>query len=596
MNYRFFLFATALLILPATAEAQGPGVTLDQFRTAETVDDGFALSRPNDAGHMKFGAHLTFDYANDPLVFERITLDAMGNVTGRTETDRAVANHLVGSLSLHLGIADRLILFTGVPLTLWMDGDSGVTGGPPADGTGLGDPWLGARLRLLGAPEDFFGLGLQAHVTFPVAHAIDGGQAYLGERGMTFTPELLAELRLPFVQFTGNLGIQLREQATFGDLTIGNELRWGVGATVPLVTDRLNAHVELYGSTPLGSIAKFSSGSDITFGTREASPMELLFGGKYHAPSGFVVGLAGGPGLLRGYGSPDMRLVGQLGFSPPEEVPEPPRPQDTDGDGLDDNEDACPTEPEDMDDFQDEDGCPDPDNDEDGVLDGEDACPTEAEDLDSFEDDNGCPDPDNDGDGIADSQDECPLDAEDMDSFEDENGCPDPDNDGDSIVDGEDACPTAPGAPSDKAEENGCPKAVRVDEEKGQIVILERVEFAVGKDRILKASFPLLEEMRNTIAANKRIKKLRVEGHTDDRGADKANMDLSKRRAGSVLRWLVENGIEDARLEAYGCGETMPLGDNKTVDGRQTNRRVEFHIVDPAPANPRPTGTCELVE
>src|SRR5690606_14523757 len=109
---------------------------------------------------------------------------------------------------------------------------------PGSDGTGLGDPWLGARVRLVGGPEDLFGLGLQAHVTFPLANAVDGQQAYLGERGFTFNPKLLAELRFPAVRFTANVGLQLRERATFGDLTIGNELRWAAGATVPLVKKR----------------------------------------------------------------------------------------------------------------------------------------------------------------------------------------------------------------------------------------------------------------------------------------------------------------------------------------------------------------------
>ena len=105
---------------------------------------------------------------------------------------------------------------------------------------------------------------------------------------------------------------------------------------------------------------------------------------------------------------------------------------DRDGDGILDNVDKCPDQPEDKDGFEDEDGCPDPDNDKDGIADISDKCPNEPEDKDKFEDDDGCPDPDNDTDGLADADDKCPNEPEDKDGFEDADGCPDPDNDKDA--------------------------------------------------------------------------------------------------------------------------------------------------------------------
>ncbi len=92
-------------------------------------------------------------------------------------------------------------------------------------------------------------------------------------------------------------------------------------------------------------------------------------------------------------------------------------------------------------------------------------------------------------------------------------------------------------------------------------------------------------------------KTIRVEGHTDDRGSDEHNMDLSRRRAQSVVRWLTEHGLGAQRLEAWGCGETVPVESNGTSVGRQTNRRVEFHIVDPAvPGAAGPEATCQRAE
>ena len=572
----------ALLLFAPEAFAQRPGVTLDQFRTAETVDDGFAISRPNDRGHLKFGASLTVDYANDPLVVETRVGDSS------TETSSIVEHHLVGALSLSLGIADRLVIFGGLPVTLWMDGET-TAFVPEADDAGVGDPWVGARLRLIGENEDVFGLGLQAHVTFPLAKGSDDEQAYRGERGVSFQPELSMELRPGggVVLITANAGVQLRREATFGTdvntlLTVGNEVRYGLGITIPVARKALTLHAELYGATPLGDV-----GEGASFGDREGSPLEALGGLKYHSKGGFSVGAAAGPGIVRGYGSPDLRVIGQLGFAAPidEEEEIEQGPGDADADGIVDDQDACPEEPEDIDAFEDEDGCPDPDNDGDGVLDMNDGAPMDPEDADGFEDEDGVPDPDNDGDNIADADDQCPVDAEDVDTFEDEDGCPDLDNDKDGVPDVEDACPLAPGKPSENQEQNGCPKSVRVDAESGQIVILKRVEFATGKDKILRRSIPILEEVQATIAANPQLKLLRVEGHTDSRGRDKSNMRLSKKRATSVKTWLIENGIDASRLEAYGCGESNPIDSNSTRQGRQQNRRVEFHILVPAPAS-----------
>jgi hypothetical protein len=124
---------------------------------------------------------------------------------------------------------------------------------------------------------------------------------------------------------------------------------------------------------------------------------------------------------------------------------------DRDGDGIPDNNDKCPDDPEDFDGFEDEDGCPDPDNDHDGVRDVDDRCPNIPGPAPD-----GCPrsgtSNDRDGDGIPDNVDKCPDAPEDKDGFEDADGCPDPDNDKDGILDVNDKCPNTPGrGPS------GCP-------------------------------------------------------------------------------------------------------------------------------------------
>lgn len=134
--------------------------------------------------------------------------------------------------------------------------------------------------------------------------------------------------------------------------------------------------------------------------------------------------------------------------------------RDRDDDFVPDSEDACPDEPEDIDGFADEDGCPDLDNDGDGVIDALDLAPDLMEDFDGFEDEDGRPDLDNDGDGIPDTQDRCPLRAEDFDGFEDDDGCPDVvlDADGDGILDGDDDCPQEPEDFDGFEDDDGCPE------------------------------------------------------------------------------------------------------------------------------------------
>jgi len=138
--------------------------------------------------------------------------------------------------------------------------------------------------------------------------------------------------------------------------------------------------------------------------------------------------------------------------------------KDRDGDGIYDNNDMCPDDPEDMDGFQDTDGCPDLDNDGDGIPDLKDRCPNKAEDVDGFQDTDGCPDLDNDNDGIPDVKDKCPGDdknyldsREDMDGFQDNDGCPDLDNDNDGIPDAVDKCPNQPEDKNGIEDTDGCP-------------------------------------------------------------------------------------------------------------------------------------------
>jgi len=571
----------------AGSTAQAQGFQLNQFRAAETSNDGFAISSPNDLGHLDLGARLTLDYANNPLVYEERIGDA------GSERYSVVEHMLSMNVAIALGLFDRVVVFAGLPATLFSDGST--MAAIRADGTQIGDPYLGVRVRLFGERQDIFALGLQLALTFPLGDAASATQSYSGERSVTFVPRLMGELRLADnrLRIGLNVGARVREGTDLPALRVGHELTFGAGIIGVVVPDVFDLLVELYGASGFEQLNGMGG-----FGGRASSPIEILGGARVHPICEMEIGLAAGTGISRGYGAPDFRGVLQIGYAhdphcratEPVVEDEPAPPGDQDGDGILDPDDQCPTEPEDVDTSEDSNGGPDPANDQDAVLDVNDGAPMDPEDRDNFEDSDGVPDPDNDRDRILDASDQCPNEPEDVDTFEDANGCPDPDNDQDTVLDVNDQCPLAPGRPED----NGCPRAVRLDTETGQIFILQLVEFATNRDVILERGSPVPGGGRAAIRATPQLTRLRVGGHTDDRGRDSANMDLSRRRAGSVMRWLVEHGLDASRLEAWGCGELHPAETNTTADGRQRNRRVEFHILAPAPpSGPRQLEGCQ---
>ncbi len=232
---------------------------------------------------------------------------------------------------------------------------------------------------------------------------------------------------------------------------------------------------------------------------------------------------------------------------------------DNDADGIEDSKDACPTEPGD----KTNNGCPD--TDKDGIIDSNDKCPTVAG-IAQFE---GCPD--TDGDGIADNKDLCPTVVGTIEN----KGCPvvEKDTDADGVLDKDDQCPTVAGP----ADNKGCPKIAK-EEEEVLNAAFSNLEFETGKDVIKSTSFDELENLAKLLV-KKSTWKLLMSGHTDNQGAPAKNLDLSKRRAAAVKTYLASKGVATTRLISEGFGQTKPVGDNKTAEGRQRNRRVEMKVV-----------------
>jgi OOP family OmpA-OmpF porin len=281
---------------------------------------------------------------------------------------------------------------------------------------------------------------------------------------------------------------------------------------------------------------------------------------------------------------------------------------DSDKDGVADNEDQCPNEPgtiemkgcpdADGDGIMDsKDKCPNvkgtlaldgcPDRDGDGIRDEEDMCP-DVKGVAMF---NGCPDTDNDG--VEDSKDMCPT----VKGLASMNGCPDTDNDG--VNDAIDKCPKVAGSPShsgcpdtdgdgiyddiDKcitipgtAANNGCPELKRETKQLFQKA-LQGIQFETGKAIIKPVSFPILNAIVKVMKDNRGYK-LNIGGHTDDVGEDEMNMTLSQDRASAVADYLITKGVDPMRVTATGYGETSPLDTNNSASGRTRNRRVELNV------------------
>lgn len=561
MRIRSLTAALGLLLLPSTAFAQSAntkGFALDRFDPAERGSDWFGAHSLTQSDAMPVAVGATLDYARQPLVMRDGSGDEVVNLVG-------------DQLYLHLGasvtLLDDLSLGVNLPLALVSSGESGTLGADTYsldEGAALGDLRLGGNYRLFGGPRDevrgAFGLQLQ----LPTGSTA----AFTGDGGVRATPSLLVAGDIGVFGYGASLGWKIHGRSSnFADEAYGSDLEARLAAGVWVLDRRVLLGPELYASTPV------SDGGDGLFAQR-TTPVELVLGAHAVLSRAWYAGLGVGPGLTRGMGSPEVRVLASLEWRPPAKR----RDGDRDGDGILDQDDACPRKAGIASQDPARHGCPPKDRDGDGLFDQDDACPTEAGPPHDDPKRNGCPSAtDRDGDGIPDPEDACPEEPGKSAEDPQRHGCPGvEDDDGDGILNAADDCPQEPGVESQEPGQHGCPIA---KVEGGQIVILEQVQFATGSAEILPASDPVLRAVLKVLEEHPEITKLSVEGHTDNRGGDALNTTLSRQRAASVQRWLTQHGIAGSRLTSAGYGPDKPIADNGTDAGRQQNRRVEFHIV-----------------
>jgi outer membrane protein OmpA-like peptidoglycan-associated protein len=619
------------LATPARAQLTNAPVDMQIFRSAMDSKGFITLNSSAVLGQGDFSFGLVTSYARKPLQFD-------GNgMFGGEQNKFSVDNVLTPSLQAAVGFTKmpHLGIELGLVLPMTVLSGSGSPNNPSANPMnpngvteytftkqGIGDIQLHPKFRFLNATRGGLGLAVIPSVILPTGDK----NAFLGEGKTIFQPTVVVDTEAGYLgrfRATVNAGMRIRgSKSVFTDntasyprmymgmptntnqgISVGNELIGGVGVSYGIVPQKFDVVGELYGLMGLDS-----KKIDAMGGTSTLKPTAEAIGGikLYLARNSFFL-LGGGYRVVNGYGGGAPRAF--IGF-----IFEPSI-GDRDGDGYKDDVDQCPDDPEDFDDFEDEDGCPEPDNDKDGILDVDDKCPNDPEtkngyqdedgcpdnanldrdgdgipddvdkcpddpeDKDNFEDEDGCPDPDNDKDGILDVNDLCPNDPEDKDGFEDTDGCPDPDNDKDRILDVNDKCPNEPEVYNGFEDEDGCPDKGRVILRKGKLEILDKIYFETDKDEIKAISFPLLDAIAATIIGNPQLQLLEIQGHADERGDDAHNLDLTERRAASVRRALDQRNVEPGRLKSHGYGETKPICTQHNEDCWSQNRRVEFIIL-----------------
>jgi len=174
---------------------------------------------------------------------------------------------------------------------------------------------------------------------------------------------------------------------------------------------------------------------------------------------------------------------------------------------------------------------------------------------------------DSDGDGVPDNLDRCPRTAAGVDV--DGRGCP-IDSDGDGVADYLDQCSGTPAGV--KVDEIGCPIKDEV------VLTINRLGFAFDSARLDRSSMAALDRAIEVIKSHSEVVRMNVVGHTDSRGEEDYNQELSERRAAAVVDYLVAKGVSRSSLRSSGKGESEPMASNATEDGRAQNRRVELVV------------------
>ena len=371
--------ASALLLVsasPAAEPARDGEFSVQRFEPAPGSNNYLGVERVRMDGTMGWTAGLVFNYSRDPLVVVSCrNAENCDDPNALSPEDVHVIRDmftwdLLASLTpvpvLQIGLRFPLTYVSG-------DGIDTTTGEPAVGGLsafGPGDPTLEGKFRLLGGLDKLYAIGGAVDVSAPLGHAAAENK-YIGNSSpITVGLRGIVDFQVGAASFAVNLKGLYRADARLGTTTVGPEFRYGVGAGYAF-SPIFSVLAEGYGST------RFTSSASNALEIDAAVRATVLDTGL-----SFTVG--GGVGILDGVGTPAGR--GILGVLFSREV------GDRDGDKLPDPDDRCPQSAEDVDEFEDTDGCPDLDDDGDKIPDTSDKCRMAKENLNGREDEDGCPD------------------------------------------------------------------------------------------------------------------------------------------------------------------------------------------------------------
>lgn len=591
------------------AQSDNTAFQLQQFRPWGDPEGLFHSQSGEGLGQWNFKVGLFLNYTKDPLLL-RVFRSDRPNTSERIDI---LQHQFAGDLIAGIGFFNWLDLELVVPVTFYQAGkipNNDVIANDlrqrDVSGAFFSDIKIGLKFQALREKSHWLNMAIKLYLGVPSGYR----DSFNGEDGVSFGVSLLFNKHISIVNLALNLGYRYLPRSQFANLVVSHELTYGLGLGVEVVKNRLDLMGELVGATQLAEGV-----------SENGAPFEVLLGGRIYPlnqSKDLAIHIGVGLPLLPGYGTPQFRIFAGLVYArrvfdrdkdgvpddkdrcPDEKGPAEnqgcPWP-DTDGDGLTDNVDKCPTVPGPKENH----GCPWGDQDKDGVKDNVDDCPTVPGPVEN----KGCPWPDRDKDGVHDKIDACP----DQPGPAKYNGCPDtdgdglhdkidmcptragpkenqgcPDTDGDGYHDGIDQCPNEWGPPKPPIPppgyKLGCPLA-KMDIQGGKlrkIAILDKIYFEFNRWRILPRSFPLLDNVVKILQEYPQIR-IRIEGHTDRIGSHNYNMWLSRKRAASVRQYLISKGIAKKRLLSRGYGFTKPIDTNKTQEGRDRNRRVEFVVL-----------------
>ncbi len=460
------VFATSLIASPhASADSCNDGQHLGTCFDADNLWPHAGAGRLQSVGatettapkQVSFG--LVTTYLRKPVVLRASSTNPSG-------TDIPAVDHAIDANFLWAyGITSNLEASAVLPVALYRTG-SGVSSFASSTArelpkTSVRDLRLGLAYAIVPRDRAFPGSHYALTARFEASIPTGDQEWFAGAQTPVWVPTIVGDYRRGG-WFAGlELGARLRKTTDLAGARVGSQgfAALGLGRDI-LPQEKLSAMVEafalpvftsqttLHRDAATQDVAALSSSSKLipaewmaTVRTAPTQDGDVSFS----LSAGTAMPVTANSSVT----APAWRMVLGARYAPLE--------RDSDGDGVIDRDDLCPVQKEDVDGFEDQDGCDDQDNDRDGILDVHDRCRDSAEDKDGFQDQDGCPELDDDGDGVPDLQDQCRFKAEDKDGYQDQDGCPDLDNDGDALPDGEDRCPQGMEDKDGFNDADGCP-------------------------------------------------------------------------------------------------------------------------------------------